>query len=74
MVGHSAGGLSVTDATHKFPKKVRMAVYIGATMLRNGFVTEQDVKDVSYYFSILDHDRNWDFKFMNFEIFCTRNL
>ncbi|TMW85215.1 hypothetical protein EJD97_023487 [Solanum chilense] len=45
LVGHSAGGLSVTDATHKFPKKVRMAVYIGATMLRNGFVTEQDVKD-----------------------------
>ncbi|PHU14138.1 hypothetical protein BC332_15343 [Capsicum chinense] len=46
LVGHSAGGLSVTDATHKFPKKVRLAVYIGATMLRTGFVTEQDVKDV----------------------------
>ncbi|XP_055832545.1 methylesterase 17 [Solanum dulcamara] len=45
LVGHSAGGLSVTDATHRFPKKVRLAVYLGATMLRNGFVTEQDVKD-----------------------------
>ncbi|KAK4348679.1 hypothetical protein RND71_031434 [Anisodus tanguticus] len=45
LVGHSAGGLSVTDATHRFPKKVRLAVYIAATMLRNGFVTEQDVKD-----------------------------
>ncbi|XP_059292707.1 methylesterase 17-like [Lycium ferocissimum] len=45
LVGHSAGGLSVTDATHKFPKKVRLAVYIAATMLRNGLVTEQDVKD-----------------------------
>ncbi|XP_009777586.1 methylesterase 17 [Nicotiana sylvestris] len=45
LVGHSAGGLSVTDATHKFPKKVRLAVYVAATMLRTGFVTEQDVKD-----------------------------
>ncbi|KAJ8548407.1 hypothetical protein K7X08_030876 [Anisodus acutangulus] len=45
LVGHSAGGLSVTDATHRFPKKVRLAVYIAATMLRNGFVTEQDVID-----------------------------
>lgn len=77
MVGHSAGGLSVTDATHRFPKKVRLAVYLGATMLRNGFVTEQDVKDVSC-FSILslimivnekreDHIEN--LKFMNFQIY-----
>lgn len=45
LVGHSAGGLSVTDTTHRFPKKVRLAVYIAATMLRTGFVTEQDVRD-----------------------------
>ncbi|XP_009784670.1 methylesterase 17-like [Nicotiana sylvestris] len=45
LVGHSAGGLSVTDATHKFAKKVKVAVYIAATMLRTGFVTTQDVKD-----------------------------
>ncbi|XP_059300790.1 methylesterase 17-like [Lycium ferocissimum] len=45
LVGHSAGGLSVTDATHKFPKKVKGAVYMAATMLRTGFVSEQDVQD-----------------------------
>ncbi|MCD9638638.1 hypothetical protein HAX54_022728 [Datura stramonium] len=47
LVGHSAGGLSVTDATHKLAKKVKLAVYIAATMLRNGFMSEQDVKDDS---------------------------
>lgn len=47
LVGHSAGGLSVTQATHKFPDKISLAIYVAATMLKNGFVTEQDVKDVS---------------------------
>ncbi|XP_058207415.1 methylesterase 17 isoform X2 [Rhododendron vialii] len=47
LVGHSAGGLSLTDATHKFGKKIRLAIYLGATMLKNGFCTEQDVKDDS---------------------------
>lgn len=47
MVGHSAGGMSVTDAIHKFPKKIKFAVYIAATMLRTGFMSQQDVKDVS---------------------------
>lgn len=50
LVGHSAGGLSVTDATRKFPEKISLAVYIAATMLKNGFLTQQDVKDVSYLF------------------------
>ena len=50
LVGHSAGGLSITQATHKFPDKISVAVYVAATMLRNGFLTEQDVKDVSLIF------------------------
>ncbi|KAG5558184.1 hypothetical protein RHGRI_008191 [Rhododendron griersonianum] len=47
LVGHSAGGLSLTDATHKFGKKIHLAIYLGATMLKTGFCTEQDVKDDS---------------------------
>lgn len=46
-MGHSAGGLSVTQATHKFPNKISLAVYVAATMLKNGVLTEQDIKDVS---------------------------
>ncbi|PRQ59660.1 putative carboxylesterase [Rosa chinensis] len=45
LVGHSAGGLSVTLATLKFPKKIRLAVYVAATMLKHGFTSEEDVKD-----------------------------
>ncbi|KAG4201410.1 hypothetical protein ERO13_A05G277400v2 [Gossypium hirsutum] len=45
MVGHSAGGLSVTQATHKFANKIRLAVYVAATMLKSGFLTDQDIKD-----------------------------
>lgn len=45
LVGHSAGGLSITDATHKFANKISLAIYIAATMLQNGFLTDQDVKD-----------------------------
>ncbi|XP_059663597.1 methylesterase 17-like [Cornus florida] len=45
LVGHSAGGLSVTDASHKFGKKIWAAVYVAATMLKHGFMTEQDKKD-----------------------------
>lgn len=47
LVGHGAGGLSVTDATRKFSNKISLAVYVAATMLKGGFLTEQDVKDVS---------------------------
>ncbi|KAK9053573.1 hypothetical protein SSX86_024647 [Deinandra increscens subsp. villosa] len=46
LVGHSAGGLSVTQATHKFPNKISLVIYIAATMLKNGFLTEQDTKDM----------------------------
>ncbi|KAF3953801.1 hypothetical protein ACB098_06G128400 [Castanea mollissima] len=45
LVGHSAGGLSVTEATHKFAKKIRLVVYVAATMLKLGYMTEEDVKD-----------------------------
>ncbi|CAH2054134.1 unnamed protein product [Thlaspi arvense] len=45
LVGHSAGGLSVTSALQKFPKKICLAVYIAATMLKFGFQTDQDLKD-----------------------------
>lgn len=53
LVGHSAGGLSVTQATHMFSNKIRLAIYIGATMLRSGYWTDLDIKqgvpDLSEY-------------------------
>ncbi|KAL6531169.1 hypothetical protein OROHE_014238 [Orobanche hederae] len=46
LVGHSAAGLSLSEAINKFgKKKIRLAVFVAATMLRSGFVTDQDVKD-----------------------------
>lgn len=45
-MGHSAGGLSITQACHKFANKIRLAVYVAATMLKFGFLTDQDHKDV----------------------------
>ncbi|KAG2305904.1 hypothetical protein Bca52824_025652 [Brassica carinata] len=45
LVGHSAGGLSVTSSINKFPKKISLAVYIAATMLKFGFQTDEDLKD-----------------------------
>ncbi|XP_022744217.1 methylesterase 17-like [Durio zibethinus] len=45
LVGHSAGGLSLTYAIHRFAKKIRMAIYVAANMLKHGFVTPQDYKD-----------------------------
>ncbi|KAK7410807.1 hypothetical protein VNO78_01916 [Psophocarpus tetragonolobus] len=45
LVGHSAGGLSITHACHKFSNKIRLAVYVAATMLKFGFLTDQDLKD-----------------------------
>jgi len=48
-VGHSAGGLSVTEACHKFAKKIRLAVYVAATMLKLGFCTDEDLKHVSHF-------------------------
>ncbi|ESR49196.1 methylesterase 17 [Citrus sinensis] len=44
LVGHSAGGLSITQASHKFGNKIRLAVYLAATMLKLGFCTDEDVK------------------------------
>ncbi|PON72856.1 Methyl esterase [Parasponia andersonii] len=45
LVGHSAGGLSLTDVIHKFPEKIHVAVYVAANMLKNGFSTNEDRKD-----------------------------
>ncbi|XP_028778871.1 methylesterase 17 [Neltuma alba] len=45
LVAHSAGGLSITQACHKFSKKIRLAVYLAATMLKLGYQTEEDMKD-----------------------------
>lgn len=44
LVGHSAGGLSLTYASHLFSDKIRVAIYIAATMLSAGFCSEQDVQ------------------------------
>lgn len=45
LVGHSAGGLCVTQASGKFPGKIGVAVYVAATMLKHGLETDQDLKD-----------------------------
>ncbi|CAI9762307.1 unnamed protein product [Fraxinus pennsylvanica] len=45
LVGHSAGGLSLTDAIYKFANKINLAVFLAATMLKMGYVTDQDIKD-----------------------------
>ncbi|ERN08992.1 methylesterase 17 isoform X1 [Amborella trichopoda] len=43
LVGHSAGGLSITHATHVFGmKKISLCIYVTAIMLRNGIVSDQD--------------------------------
>jgi alpha-beta hydrolase superfamily lysophospholipase len=55
LVGHSAGGLSVTQATHKFAKKIRLAVYLAATMLKLGFWTDEDIKDVKLFHPSISH-------------------
>lgn len=47
LVGHSAGGMSLTKAIHSFANKIEVAIYVGATMLKHGFSTDQDVKDGS---------------------------
>ncbi|KAF3794350.1 Methylesterase 17 [Nymphaea thermarum] len=46
LVGHSAGGLSLTHAIHALgAAKVSLAVFVCATMLRSGFWTPQDTQD-----------------------------
>ncbi|KAF5200153.1 Methylesterase [Thalictrum thalictroides] len=45
LVGHSAGGVSVTHAVHTYGKKIHLAIYVAATMLRFGFLTDQDLLD-----------------------------
>ncbi|XVE81665.1 hypothetical protein DITRI_Ditri15bG0083300 [Diplodiscus trichospermus] len=52
LIGHSAGGLSLTYAIHRFAKKIHMAIYVAANMLKLGFVTPQDYKDADPDLSI----------------------
>lgn len=47
LVGHSAGGLSVVHAMHKFAEKISVAIFIAATMLSSGFLIEEDMKEVN---------------------------
>lgn len=51
-MGHSAGGLSLTSAIQRFPKKICLAVFIGASMLKNGLQTDEDMKDVMIHISL----------------------
>ncbi|KAJ0975473.1 hypothetical protein J5N97_017438 [Dioscorea zingiberensis] len=45
LVGHSAGGLNVTKAIHDFGNKISLAIFIAATMLPSGFLSDQDLID-----------------------------
>ncbi|KAG6507668.1 hypothetical protein ZIOFF_033019 [Zingiber officinale] len=47
LVGHSAGGLSLTHAMHAFKSKIKLAIFVAATMLPWGYHTEEDIKDDS---------------------------
>ncbi|KAH9304320.1 hypothetical protein KI387_008724, partial [Taxus chinensis] len=44
LVGHSAGGLSLSHAIHVFGNKIAVAVYVAATMLPSGFCSEEDLQ------------------------------
>lgn len=50
---------TVTEAIQNFPEKIQVAVFVCATMLRNGFQTEQDRKDgapdLSKYGEVYDY-------------------
>ncbi|KAL6906010.1 hypothetical protein ACP4OV_003611 [Aristida adscensionis] len=58
LVGHSAGGLSVTHAMHLFRDRIKQAIFIAATMLPFGYLTEQDIKhgvpDLSEFGDVYD--------------------
>ncbi|XP_010931511.1 methylesterase 17 [Elaeis guineensis] len=45
LVGHSAGGLCVTHAMHAFSDKIKLAIFLAATMLPSGFLSEEDILD-----------------------------
>lgn len=47
LVGHSSGGLSLTQALHEFGDKISLAIFVAATMLPFGILTEQDARDVN---------------------------
>lgn len=45
LVGHSAGGLSLTHVMHEFPEKIEVAIFIAASMLPFGFLSQEEIKD-----------------------------
>ena len=48
LMGHSAGGMSLTDTIYRFGKmgSIQMVIYVAATMLKHRFSTDQNVQDV----------------------------
>ncbi|KAL8154362.1 hypothetical protein V2J09_012122 [Rumex salicifolius] len=44
LVGHSAGGVSITRTLLDHPHKVLVAVYVAATMLKSGYLTCEDLQ------------------------------
>lgn len=64
LVGHSAGGLSVTNALRKFPDKVDVAVYVGASMLKSGYQSSHDFKigvpNLSEYGDVYEYPQGFE--------------
>lgn len=58
LVGHSAGGLSLVHIMHEFGEKIDTAIFVTATMLPSGFVSQEDKNigfpDLSKYGEVLD--------------------
>uniref|UniRef100_A0A803R715 AB hydrolase-1 domain-containing protein n=1 Tax=Cannabis sativa TaxID=3483 RepID=A0A803R715_CANSA len=46
VVGHSAGGKSVTDVIHKFADKVHIAIYVAAVMVNT--ISTKQVRSFAY--------------------------
>ncbi|KAJ7514352.1 hypothetical protein O6H91_23G040400 [Diphasiastrum complanatum] len=44
LVGHSTGGLSLADASGRFPNKIAAAVYVSALMFLNGVTIAEDIQ------------------------------
>ncbi|PON72860.1 Methyl esterase [Parasponia andersonii] len=56
LVGHSAGGRSVTSILREFPDKLHMAIYVTAVMVNTGNLTSIDDKDSNNYLELGDAD------------------
>ncbi|KAL4190017.1 hypothetical protein AMTRI_Chr08g209930 [Amborella trichopoda] len=57
LVGHSAGGLSLIHATRVFGKrKISLCIHIAAIMLRNGFMTDEDLQSIPNLADLFDYN------------------